>query len=40
MLWEFQDIPKLLNVKYHLYKTLAKLLENVAIISILKKGKC
>ena len=39
MLRPFQDTPKLLNVKYHLYITLAKLMENVAIISILKKGK-
>ena len=37
MLWPFQDTPKLLNVKYHLYMTLAKLMENVAIISIFKK---
>ena len=37
MLWPFQDTPKLLNVKYHLYMTLAKLMENVATISIFKK---
>ena len=39
MLRPFQDTPKLLNVKYHLYMILAKLMENIAIISILKKGK-
>ena len=38
MLWTVQDTPKLLNIKYHLYMTLAKLKENVAIISIRKRG--
>ena len=38
MLWTVQDTPKLLNIKYHLYMTLAKLKKNVAIISIRKRG--